>query len=205
MAVKAGPGPVFWVLAGILSLCTLTALWVTAARVKAQKLAARYGDSEEAPPPPSPEHALRRGIPARVGHFTLEFLKTGDVLEVRDAQDRPLARFPGLRKGQERGWQELRLSVLDAAPDELRVGAQFQPGSPCYGPGTYLALKTGLRIDPAQGRSITLLAWDPAKPEARLKVDVAGGSEEQTLADGETRGILGVTVSLRQSALDVAD
>src|SRR6185295_19066072 len=133
--------PVVKVLAGILVLCTLVALWVTAARIKERKIAARYGERIETSPTPDaplPEITLRPGKPAGVGHFTLD-LDNG--LLVTDAQHRPLVRFRDLKTGDERGWQELRLKVLAVDPDSMRLAAEFRPGSPCFGPGDYLALR----------------------------------------------------------------
>jgi serine/threonine protein kinase len=53
-------GKLRWIFAAILCACTLVALWVTAARVKAQKLAARMGERIETPPPPPAEKARLR-------------------------------------------------------------------------------------------------------------------------------------------------
>ncbi len=209
MSVKAAsPGPVFWVLSGILCACTLVALLVTAIQIKDRKMAARYGERIDAPAAPDgrlPEIVLRRGESARVEHLRLDFPKASDALEVRDAQDRPLVRFTELRKGQERGWQELRLRLLDVRPDELRVAPELRPGSPCFGTGVYVSLRPGLRVEFAGGRGATLTAWDPAKPEARLKVESVDRAEECALAGEETRRALGLTMTLHQGELSLSD
>jgi hypothetical protein len=209
MSVKAAaPGPVFWVLSGILCACTLTALLVTAIQIKDRKMAARYGERIDSAPPPDarlPEISLRRGQSARVEHLGLRFPPEADVLEVRDAQDRPLVRFTGLQRGQERGWQELRLKLLEVRKDELRVAPEFRPGSPCVGAGSYLALRPGLRVEFPGGRSATLVAWDPAKPEARVKVEAVDHAEEQVLGPDQRCSALGLTLSLHQGELSVSD
>jgi hypothetical protein len=210
MSVKAAsPGPIFWVLSGILCACTLAALLVTAIQVKNRKMAARYGERLDTPPAPeaplTDELLLHRGRPTSFQHFHLELPANSDALEVHDARDRTLVRFTGVHKGDERGWQELRIRVLDVQKDEIRVAPEFRPGAPCFGAGTYLELRTGLRIDFPQGRSATLVAWDPAKPEARVKVEAADRAEEQTLGEGERRGLLGLTFELHQGQLSVTD
>lgn len=206
MSAQAPPPlhPVIKGLAAVLVLCTLVMLWMTAARIKANKIAARQGDAGEpiAAPPPAPvlpELTLRPGRAAPVGHLTLEVADA--ALVVRDAQQRTLVRFTGLRTGQERGWQELRLRLLDVTPGELRVAPELRPGSPCYGAGVYVALRTGLRVDFPGGRSATLVRW----PEARVKVEAAGRVEEQDLADDEPRDILGLKVFLRKQELDLSE
>lgn len=209
MSVKAAaPGPVFWVLSGILCACTLAALLVTAIQIKDRKMAARYGERIDAPAAPDgrlPEIVLRRGESARVEHLRVDFPKTLDALEVRDSQGHPLVRFTQLRKGQERGWQELRLKLLDVQPDALRLAPEFRPGSPCFGSGVYVSLRPGLRVEFADGRGATLTAWDPAKPEARLKVESGGRAEDCALAGEETRSALGLTMTLHRGELSLSD
>jgi hypothetical protein len=209
MSVKAAsPGPIFWVLSGILCACTLAALLVTAIQVKNRKMAARYGERIEEPAAPDGhlrEIVLRRGESARVEHLRLDFPKTSETLEVRDSQDHLLVRFTQLRRGQERGWQELRLKLIDVQPNELRVAPEFRPGSPCFGPGDYVSLRPGLRVEFADGRGATLTAWDPSKPEARLKVESGGRAEESALTEDETRRALGLTMSLHRGELSLSD
>src|SRR5205085_805564 len=105
MAVKAPLGPLYWIPAGILVACTLVALWVTAAQIKARKMAARYGERIDPAPvqeAPLPDLTLHRGRPATVGHLTLDLDKADGSLLVLDAQQRPLARFSNLKPGDER-------------------------------------------------------------------------------------------------------
>jgi hypothetical protein len=99
----------------------------------------------------------------------------------------------------------LRLKLLDVQRDELRVAPEFRPGSPCFGPGIYVSLRPGLRVEFAEGRSATLIAWDSSKPEARLKVEAGGRAEESALAADETRRVLGLTMSLRRGELSLSD
>ena len=201
MDVKEPPRPVHpvvKVLAGILVLCTLVALWVTAAQVKANKIAARYGERIEATPVAPAFTAVSRGRPARIGHFTLALPKADAALVVHDAQDRPLVRFTALRKGQERGWQELNLKILEVKTDEVQVVAEFRPGTPSLGTGTYLALKPGLRVDFSQGRSVTLVS------ETQVNVE-GGGRTEMIKLDGTEQTVLGLKLRLRGAELDLAE
>lgn len=175
--------PVVWVLAGILVLCTLTALWVTAARVKANKLAARYGSDKE-PAPVEPRlgpFALQRGRSVPVQHLTLVFGQAG--LEIHDAQGRTRAIYSPLTKGLRFGWQELRLMLLEATKDDLLIDAEFIPGAASFGPGVYLDLRAGLRVEFPHGRALTLIAWDPAQGEGKIKVEQGDRSEEHPLSE----------------------
>lgn len=52
-------GKLVWAAVAVLCLCTLVALWVTAARVKAAKMAARYGEKIEDGPVVAPRPRLR--------------------------------------------------------------------------------------------------------------------------------------------------
>jgi len=204
MAVKAPPGPLFWIPAGILVLCTLVALWVTAAQIKARKMAARYGERIEADPAPDgrlPEFVLRPGQSTRVEHLTLDLDKADGSLVVLDAQERPLVRYSGLRKGDERGWQELRIKVLAVDAESIRLATEFRPGAACLGPGAFIALRPGLRIETAGGWALTLVTWDEAKPEARVKIESGSGTREDTLRPGEEHLAFGVRVVLKDRAL----
>jgi hypothetical protein len=206
MSVKAPPGPVFWILSGILCACTLVALLVTAIQIKDRKMAARYGERIEAAPAPDgilPETVLRRGQTTRVEHLRLHFPSDSEALEVRDAQDHPLVRFTGLQSGQERGWQELRVKLLDVRKDEFRIALEFRPGSPCFGTGTYVALKPGLRVDFPGGRSATIVAFDAST--ARVKVESGPKTEELSLAADESRRALGLTLKLHQGEWSISD
>lgn len=211
MSVKAAPpGPVFWILSGVLCACTLAALLVTALQIKERKMAARYGERLDQPPAalagaPLAEIVIRRGRPTPVEHFLLELPANAEGLEVHDARDRALVRFQGLRRGDERGWQELRLRILDVQKDEMRLAAEFRPGAACTGAGTYLALRAGLRVEFTAARSATLLDVDPAKRQVRLKVEVGDRAEEQALGEGERRTVLGLTFSLERGELSISD
>jgi hypothetical protein len=173
--------PAVKILAGLLVLCTLTALWVTAARVKANKLAARYGVGVETDPlePRLVPIRLHRGHSAPVQHLSLAFSREG--LEVRDAQGRIRARYVDLIPGRRLGWQELRMTVREATEDDLVIEPEFVPGAASFGAGVYLDLRAGLRVEFPHGRALTLIAWDPAKQDGRVKIEDAAGSEEHSM------------------------
>jgi len=170
------------ILAGLLVLCTLVALWVTAARVKANKMAARYGIGAEADPlePRLAPIRLHRGQSAPVQHLTLAFSEEG--LEVRDAQGRTRARYAGLPQGRRLGWQELRMTLREAAKDDLVIEPELVPGAASFGAGVYLDLRAGLRVEFPHGRALTLMSWDPAKQDGRVKIEDAARSEEHAMA-----------------------
>jgi hypothetical protein len=187
--------PVVWVLAGILCLCTLTALWVTAARVRVAKLAARYGTREE-PEPGTTQLRLKRGQTAPAQHLTLAYVADG--LEVRNAQGRALVRYPNPKPGQRLGWQELRLTLRDAPKDELRVDVDFVPGAASTGAGIYMDLRAGLRVEFSKGRSVTLTDWDPVKLEGKVKIEAGDRNEERPLSSSPT--LYGLSCTLRQES-----
>jgi hypothetical protein len=186
--------PVVWVLAGILCLCTLTAMWVTAARIKAAKMAARYGVGVEAEP--GALVRLKRGQPVPAQHLTLAYVAEG--LEVRNAQGKAMVRYPDPRPGQHVGWQELRLTLRDAPKGELLVEVDFIPGAASAGAGLYMELRTGLRVEFSKGRAVTLIAWDPAKLEGRVMFESAELHEERPLSKSQT--LYGLSCTLRQES-----
>lgn len=199
------PSALTWTFVAILCACTLVALWVTAARVKANKLAARYGERIERPAIIVAEDArlprivLKRGERLHVEHFILHFPDSGDRLTVQDAKDQPLVEFHRIRKGEQRGWQELRMTFLEAAKDHLTIEAELRPGASSFGPGGYRAIRPGLRVEFDPQRSVTVTAWDPDKPELKLKIDTDGQSEERTLvAEAEAR-VRGISFCLKKS------
>lgn len=179
----ARPNRVIRVFATILVLCTLVALWVTAARVKALKLAARRGEVIEpvggtiAETAPS-RHVLRSNDRVRVGHFSLHLNKAGNVA-VLDATGRPLVEFLRLKKGDLRRWQELQLTFAEVSRDEVKADVEFKPGAPCFGGGQYRALRAGLQIEFPGGQSATILAWDAQAPEIALKFQSPQGTLER--------------------------
>ncbi len=185
--------PVVWVLAGILCLCTLTALWVTAARVKAAKMAARYGVGVEAAAGPV---SLKRGRTAPAQHLTLAHVAEG--LEVRNAQGKALVRYPNPKPGQRLGWQELRVTLREAPTDELLVDVDFVPGAASTGAGLYMDLRAGLRVEFSRGRAVTLTAWDPVKLEGKIKIESADRSEERPLSASQT--LFGLSATLLQAS-----
>ena len=178
------PVKVRWILASLLCLCTLVALWVTGARVKAAKMAARYGD-RIAPAPidaaGTSRLTLRRDERVKAAHFSLEYSK-GEIVRVFDAAGTVLAEFPAPRKGELRRWQELQLVFTEVGPDAAKVEVEFKPGSPCFGSGTYRALRQGLQVEFPGGRSVTVAAWDAAKQEARLRMEGPAGNVETVVS-----------------------
>jgi len=178
--------PVVKALAGLLVLCTLVALAVTAFRVKANKMRARYGIGDE-PDVIEPRLApikLRAGQAAAVQHFRLHYER--GTLEVRDAQDKALVTFSDLVRGQHCGWQELRMTLALVTKDDLLVEPEFIPGSPSFGPGTYHELRAGLRVEFPRGRALTVTAWDPVKSEGRIKLEDRERSEEHPISGTST-------------------
>jgi len=180
------PVKVRWILASLLCLCTLVALWVTGARVKAQKMAARYGDrtSASAPvidPAATSRTTLRRGARVPAGHFSLE-LAEGGTVRVLDASGATLVEYGDVVAGDVRRWQELQLTFAGGGPDGMTAEVEFKPGSPCLGSGRYRALRQGLQIQFLGGRSITIAAWDAAKSEATLDLAGPSGAMSTSLA-----------------------
>jgi len=180
------PVKVRWVLATLLCLCTLVALWVTGARVRAQKMAARYGERMASAPVDvagTSAVTLRRDERVRVEHFALEYSR-GEAVRVFDRAGTALAEFPAPKKGEFRRWQELQLVFVQALPDSVLVEVEFKPGSPCFGSGRYLALRQGLQILFPGDRSVTIATWDAAKPEATLRMVGPSGNVDSIVGPG---------------------
>ena len=169
MSVKAPVPRAYWALSVALCLCTLVALWITAWKIRQDKVEARRGGRQEAP---SETDRLRRLPVARnkgvlAGHFKLGFTREG-TLDVYDLHSRRLVTFTGFVPGERRGWQELRLRCVAADEKMTLVEAEFQPGAACFGLGEYADLKPGLRIDLDEERHLTVVRWDPATPAIHL-------------------------------------
>jgi hypothetical protein len=174
--------PAVKVLAGLLVLCTLTALWVTAARIKANKMAVRYGIGTENAPGDREGSQIRlhRGQSVNVQHLRL--LYSGDALEVRDAQDRIRARYFNLVRGRRLGWQELQVTLLEAAKDELLIESEFVPGAASFGGGVYYELRAGLRVEFRGDRAFTLATWNPSTEEGKVKIEEGARSEDHSMS-----------------------
>jgi len=210
MSVKATPR-VQWILAGILCLCTLVALWATAMSVREQKLAARRGDRGERieglPPPPRLEVVeggprtlhLKPCEKVTIEHFSLVYHE--GTLHVGGSQERFFVKFIHLKKGEQRGWQELRLTVLDIDPGGLRIETEIRPGFPSTGDGWYSDLRAGLQIEFDRKRLVTVTSWDPAKPELKLRIQQEDHVEEKTLGDQAQADAFGIKVRLEKRAL----
>ena len=181
MSVKAPVPRLYWALSLVLCLCTLVALWITAWKIRQDKVEARRGGRE---PEPSETDRLRR-LPiardkaVRAGHFKIGFTKEGE-LRVFDSLSKPLVTFTGVAAGERRGWQELRIRCLAADEKMVLVEVEFKPGAACLGTGLYADLKPGLRIELDDDLHLTVLRWDPSKPEVYL----SGPSGEAGLAEG---------------------
>lgn len=204
------PPRAVWVAAAILCLCTLVALWVTAARVKGQKLAARMGErirAETGAPlsigdgRPLPLR-LRRGQSVAVEYFLLRFDARGESLSIADDKNRPLVEFLHLKKGRQRGWQELRLTFQEADGPDLSLEAELRPGATSHGDGWYAAVRPGLRVEFDRDRSVTVTAWDPAKGDLTLKAQRSDQAEEHRIAAGGRAGAFGLAfgVTKREGA-----
>jgi len=180
------PVKVRWVLAALLCLCTLVALWVTGARVRAQKMAARYGDRIAAAPIDAGGTSvvsLAADKPVKVEHFTLDYAR-GEGVRVLDRAGTALAEFSGVKKGDFRRWQELQLTFVDVGLDSALLEVEFKPGSPCFGSGRYRALRQGLQILFRDNRSVTISTWDAAKPEATLHFEGPSGTVDSVVRPG---------------------
>src|SRR5262245_63910650 len=159
-----------WTFAAILCGCTLVALWSTAMSVRERKLAARRGERIQGADPVRLTGGdgrpmripLRRGQKLAVEHFSL--LYQDESLSVVGHVE-----FLNLKKGEQRGYQELRLTVLEVDPTEVVVEAEIRPGASSYGDGRY-EIRPGLQVEFDRKRFVTVTAWDPAKPEVKVKV-----------------------------------
>jgi hypothetical protein len=182
MSVKA---PLQRILAGLLVACTLVALWATGARVKAAKMAARYGDRISSAPIEAGATStvtLPRGKRVKVAHFDVEY--SGEAVRIFNSAGTAVVEFPALRKGERRGWQELQMTFVEISPEQLKVEVDFKPGSACFGSGRYRALKQGLRIQFPGDRSVTIATWDAAKPEATLHLEGPAGKSDSVVNVG---------------------
>jgi hypothetical protein len=135
---------------------------------------------------------LRRGDRLRVESFTLHFRPRVDNVSVYDAAGAHCVEFVRIQKGERRAWQELQLAFLDVEKDAFTMEVELKPGAPCHGRGFYRRLKTGLRVEFPRDRSLTILHWDPSKPEMKLRVDGFGQSREETFGEKGERRVLTV-------------
>ena len=197
-----------WGLASILVACTLVALWVTGARVKALKLAARRGEAIEpagSPEAPAPARlVLRRDQRVRAEHFWLRLNAAGAV-EVADAKERPLVEFIRLAKNQVRRWQELQLTFDEVSPEAVAVEVDFKPGAACFGAGRYRAVRQGLQVQFSKGQTVTVTAWDPQAPELTLKFEAPDVNLERKVPLNADGTIFGVTFRLERDGLLLDD
>lgn len=200
MSVK-GPAPrAYWILSGILCLCTLVALWITAWKIRQDKVEARMGGRE---PEPAETDRPRR-IPiafrkfARAGHFKIGYVREA-TLAVLDLNSRCLVSYPGMKEGERRAWQELQITWVAGDSNACVLQVEFKPGSPCRGPGEYEALKPGLRIELDPEVHLTVERWDPAKPEVYL----AGPTGSAGLAEGGVFDLAPYSARLTRNVLRV--
>lgn len=182
MTVKAPLPRLYWVFAGILVACTLVALWVTAWKIREEKVASRLAGLQA---PPSDTDRLRRlpltrGRSVQAGHFQLAYPDRAGALIVVGPSGRPLVTFTGFREGERRAWQELRIFGVAADEKAYLVEVDFLPGGACRGPGEFSELKPGLRIDLDDTRFLSVVRWNPAKPELVLSTPTG----EVALGDG---------------------
>jgi hypothetical protein len=185
-----------WAGVAALNALTLAALWVTAWRIREEKLAARHGAGPPAAGGPE-ETRLRLlpGVPARFAHFTL-LAAAEATLRVLDARGVPCADFTGLAPGQQRNWQELALAVVEAGPGGWLVEARLEPGAPCRGPGLYRKLAEGLRIELSGGRALVVLKWTLEEPALELAVESPAGTRTETFRGPGERVAAGIRIAL---------
>ncbi len=182
-----------WIAAAVLCGTVLVALWITAWRVRALKLAARDASHDNAPID-SGDSGLQRLTLTRarklpVGHFTLSAGEPVEDLSIHDSRGAHLVNFLRFKRGEIRRWQELQLTLLESGQDSVTLECGFRPGQPCFGAGRYVALREGLRIEFPERRSVTVLRFDAQREEIRLGVEAAGKQQEFTLTGprGEQR------------------
>ena len=142
---------------------------------------------------------LPSGQKVAVEHFSLVY--RDKTLKVSDRQGSLLVSFINLEKGVKRGWQELRLTVLEADPSAMVVEAEIRPGAPSTGDGWYAAIRAGLRVEFDVGRVVTVTAWDPTKPELKLKIEIGERVEEKTLVDNAEAWSFGIQLRLKNREL----
>lgn len=170
MAVKAPLPRTYWILSGLLCLCTLVALWITAWKIRTQKVDARSAGRQEGPSETDRirKLSIRRGGAVRAGHFKIAYPPNEGRLMVLDERMKPYVTFTGVREGERRAWQELQITCLALDEKTCLVEVEFKPGAPSRGPGEFAVLKEGLRIRLEEDVELGVLRWDPAKPEIYL-------------------------------------
>lgn len=180
MSVKGGAPRAYWILSGLLCLCTLVALWIVAWKVRQDKVAARSAGRQESASVDGPRRLLiPRGKAGLAGHFKVSY--PGErTLSVFDLNARHLATFPGFADGEVRAWQELRMKWIAGDATSAVVEVEFRPSSPCVGVGVYADLKPGLRVELSPDVQFSVERWDPDKPEIFL----VGPSGSAGLAEG---------------------
>ena len=97
-----------------------------------------------------------------------------------DLNARNLVTFTGIAAGERRAWQELRVTCVAADPGASFLDVEFRPAAPCLGIGEYAELKPGLKIELGEELHLTVVRWDPEKPEIYLE----GPAGAAGLADG---------------------
>ena len=88
------------------------------------------------------------------------------------------------------------MTLAGVSQEALLIDPEFIPGAACFGPGIYLDLRAGLRVEFPRGRALTVTAWDPVKAEGRIKLDAGGRSEEHPMSGTST--LLGLRWTLRE-------
>ena len=148
--------------------------------------------------------SLRRDQRVLVAHFTLELTK-GDVLRISDGAGTVLVEFSGPRKGDLRRWQELQLVFTEVGPDGAKIAVEFKPGSPCFGSGTYRALRQGLQIQFPGGRTVTIATWDATKTEATLRFEGPPGKVDSVVVPGATGEAMKIRYRFERAGLELQD
>lgn len=136
------------------------------------------------------------GTPLRVEHFTIAYAGRDASFAISRPRGPILATFGPLHPGAVRRWHELELRILEIEPNRAVAEIALKPGSPCFGAGLYLLQRPGLRVEFPEGRSVTVVAWDPEKPEVTVRLESVAGREERTLGIGREGQAFGMTCGL---------
>lgn len=200
MPVKTPSSPrrraLFWAGVGILNALTLVALWITAWRVRQEKLAARLGGEPSETPASETAHLrLLPGAPVRFAHFTL-LAAAERTLRILDARGSPCVDFFDLAPGDQRRWQELALAVLGSGTGGWLLEVRLEAGAPCRGSGLYHRLHEGLRIEFSENRALVVERWSPREPLLELYVESPEGARIETFLGPDERTTAGLRLAL---------
>jgi hypothetical protein len=118
-----------------------------------------------------------------VEHFHLQQKADKFDLAIRNAKGESVVEYPGLRKGDVRRWHELEVRCVGRSDTDLVLDLELKPGSTCFGPGVY-ALRTGLRVDLPNDRSVTVVRYDASQEQGLL--EIREGTERRSVSLSST-------------------